>query len=260
MLRISTLLLMLASTLPAYAKERSATAQALKLSALGIMYYRDGDYVQAIARFREAYARQKRPDLLYNIAQAYRKIGDCPSALDHYQRYLVAEPTAYNRTRIEERIYEMEQCVQGNTAPQLTDQPKDDKIEAPPPPVEAAKPPPPIEPPLWPAEPEPPRPAIVKPPPQPMRGRKAVRVIGLVSIGAGLAMTAAAAGLTATAASTADQVARLYQDGGQWNDEFAQVDSRGRAASSAAAGLYTVGAAAIAGGGAMVWLGWRTPR
>jgi tetratricopeptide (TPR) repeat protein len=260
MLRISTLVLMLASALPAYAKERSASAQALKLSALGIMYYRDGDYVQAIARFKEAYERQKKPDLLYNIAQSYRKLGDCPQALEHYQRYLGAEPTAYNRTRIEERIYEMEQCTQGNTPPPPAEQLK--KEIEPTPVVETAKPPPPVEPPLWPVkpEPEPARAPIVKAPPQPMKHRKAVRIVGLVSIGVGLAMTAAAAGLTATAASTADQVGRLYREGGQWNDDFANVDSRGHAASSAAAGLYTLGAAAIAGGGAMVWLGWRTPK
>jgi tetratricopeptide (TPR) repeat protein len=246
MLRTCIVLVLFAAS-PASAKERSRTA--LKLTAQAIAHFRDGQYTEAIARFEEAYARDKRPDLLFNIAQSYRKVGECAEALDYYRRYLEAEPTAYNRSRVEERIHEMERCSQGVAPPApITEASKEDS--SPLPPLESA----------WPApDPEPPL-KIIRPPPQRIRGYQRLRVAGVASIGLGLAMTAAAAGLSATAQSASFEVSRVYQEAGQWNEELASVESRGRAATSASAALYTFGAAALVGGGVMVYLGWRPPR
>ncbi|MBI4509046.1 MAG: tetratricopeptide repeat protein [Deltaproteobacteria bacterium] len=54
----------------------------------GEQYYLRGRYEQAVSEFREAYRLSQRPALLYNIAQAYERLGDIPKAREHLKAYL----------------------------------------------------------------------------------------------------------------------------------------------------------------------------
>src|SRR4051794_22832671 len=65
----------------------------------GSQLYEEAHYEEAIARFQEAYRLSGRPDLLFNIAQAYRLEGPahCATALRYYQRHLDEQPSASNR-------------------------------------------------------------------------------------------------------------------------------------------------------------------
>ena len=72
------------------------------------------EYDAAIAAFKEAYSISRRPGLLYNIAQAYRKQGNCVQALEFYRNYLRLEPDAKNRGAVDKRIAEMQACAKSS--------------------------------------------------------------------------------------------------------------------------------------------------
>ncbi len=258
-MKMVVVLAVVAAAVPVWSKEHGSSdeREAVRLSAQGIIYFRDGDYVQAIDRFKGAYAKSRRPDLLFNIAQAYRKTGQCAQALDYYQNYLEAEPAAFNRTRVEERITEMKQCSSGAvTTTMPSEGPKDDRPPAPAPPPEPS----PFEQPSAERELDNTLTRPVPPPRRPMRGRTAIRIAGLASLGVGLVLGATGAYFAASAVSSSGQVSGLFRDGGQWNDEYQRIESDGRGASAGAAGLLTVGAAALIGGATLTGIGWSNPR
>jgi len=60
----------------------------------GKAFYDKQQYVQALDRFKRAYALTSDADLLYDIAQTYRQLGQCVPALDGYREYLRAKPQA----------------------------------------------------------------------------------------------------------------------------------------------------------------------
>jgi len=85
--------------------------EARRLYDLGITHYDLGEFDQAIAAFKQAYALTQAPGLLFNIAQAYRLKKDYENALYFYRSYLRKEPDAPNRSDVEARIGEMEQLI-----------------------------------------------------------------------------------------------------------------------------------------------------
>src|SRR6185503_6645188 len=58
----------------------------------GLAAQEAGDYAAAIDFYEKAYALIPHPVLLFNIAQAHRLNGNAAEALDHYRRYLAADP------------------------------------------------------------------------------------------------------------------------------------------------------------------------
>jgi tetratricopeptide (TPR) repeat protein len=62
--------------------------------ARGLELYGDGAYEAALLEFRAGFALEARPELLFALAQAERKSGDCASALVYYRRFLGTEPPA----------------------------------------------------------------------------------------------------------------------------------------------------------------------
>src|SRR5258706_5052314 len=49
-------------------------------------------HAQALAELQAAYAIRQLPKLLYEMARAHQRLGNGKEALDHYRRYLVADP------------------------------------------------------------------------------------------------------------------------------------------------------------------------
>jgi len=62
--------------------------------ATGIAYYDRAQYRLAAREFEEAYRLAPRPPLLYDIARACQKLGDLGRAVEFYEAYLVAAPSA----------------------------------------------------------------------------------------------------------------------------------------------------------------------
>jgi tetratricopeptide (TPR) repeat protein len=62
------------------------------------VHYRAGDYEQAIAELRLAFAASPEPQYLFAMGQAYRASGDCARAIESYGAYLRTGPKP-NATR-----------------------------------------------------------------------------------------------------------------------------------------------------------------
>ncbi len=64
------------------------TASARELFQKGQAAYRRGDYDEAITHWEAAYRADPRPLILYNISQAYERLGKLSEAVDALERYL----------------------------------------------------------------------------------------------------------------------------------------------------------------------------
>ncbi|MCK9462433.1 MAG: PEGA domain-containing protein [Proteobacteria bacterium] len=78
----------------------AAFADARQHYLAGQDYYTQGRYEKAIAEFEEAYRLDPRPLLLYNIGQAWEKLGDLVKAVDFLKKYLDADPNNSERTTL----------------------------------------------------------------------------------------------------------------------------------------------------------------
>src|SRR5204862_6239173 len=85
----------------------SVDPEARRLAEEGLRHFDLGQYADAIRDFKAAYLRAPSPELLYDLAQAYRLSGDCPQAAAMYRRYLATSPTGRQRARTDQRIAEL---------------------------------------------------------------------------------------------------------------------------------------------------------
>lgn len=81
------------------------------IEASGSKHFELAEYAAAIADFKEAFRITDRPELLFNIAQAYRLAGDCLQARTFYKNYLRRVPDAQNADKVRARIDELEACA-----------------------------------------------------------------------------------------------------------------------------------------------------
>ncbi len=162
-----------------------------RLADEALIAYKQADYARAIELLQRAYKIRQVPTLLYNLARAYDQIGDADRAYEAYRRYshlADADPTL--KTRAVAHLVLLEETRRKRTAPspevspsQATPKPSAPSAAAPPPPaVDTSRPPPAVE--------------TSRPPPEPPRQRGwssqqkaalALGVLGLASVGAGIA-------------------------------------------------------------------------
>lgn len=215
--------------------------KARQLYEQGNTHYDLAEYDRAIELFKQAYTLSKRPTLLYNIAQAYRLKGDCAMALQFYKNFRRLAPEGELRTKVEERIAEMEQCVKaGQAAPPPKEK---EAVQADP---DAAKPP-------APTDDRPPAPT------EPARPGRTKKLVGWISLGAGVALVATGGYFSSVAAGKSSDVEALCAAQGlpgggcTWSDELEALQQDGEAADRNAIIFYAVGGAAITGG-VVLWL------
>src|SRR5687768_1246993 len=102
--RFGALILALA-VLPSAAE--AGRERALELYEEGTISYKARRFDDAIQKYRAAYQEYPAPEFLFNIAQAYRQLDDCPRALHYYRRYLSLRPGAKEKREIEARIRDL---------------------------------------------------------------------------------------------------------------------------------------------------------
>lgn len=78
-------------------------ARAKELYLRGDRRYAEGDYEAAVVAFAEAYRLSGRPALLFNLANAFERLGRYEQALDHLERYAAHAP-AHQQERVAKRI------------------------------------------------------------------------------------------------------------------------------------------------------------
>ncbi|MEK6606716.1 MAG: tetratricopeptide repeat protein [Myxococcota bacterium] len=84
---------------PPEAKQRHELAKTL---------FRDGKYADAAREWERVYELTQKTDLLFNIGQCHRNLGDDTRALSAFRRYLEGRPDAPNRAEVEQMIREIE--------------------------------------------------------------------------------------------------------------------------------------------------------
>jgi hypothetical protein len=80
--------------------------------------YGAGDVVGALQSMQRSYELSGRPELLFNLGQLQRELGDCPRALQDYQKYLSQAPQGTRRDEAERISAELEsKCPEQPAAP-----------------------------------------------------------------------------------------------------------------------------------------------
>jgi len=103
------------------------SARIAELNETGARAYAERHYRTAIEKFVEAYAIDHDPNLLFNIARCYEKLGDLGAAIEKYEAF-VAAPGADTEGRIKAKasLVELQQLKeQGGVTPQQAAAPTD---------------------------------------------------------------------------------------------------------------------------------------
>jgi tetratricopeptide (TPR) repeat protein len=205
-------------------------ADTATLEASGQRHYELAEYAAAIADFKEAFRISDQPELLFNIAQAYRLSADCRQALTFYRTYLRRLPGAANAERVRARITEMEAC--------------------------AAKPAPetPVTPPATGAITT--TASLPPPPPPPARGRTWKTWAGIGALGAGAIAAGAGVLFAARGSAKSDELRELCATSCSGDDARA-IESAGRAANRNATIGFVAGGALVAAGVVLIVLDHR---
>lgn len=90
----------------AFADDRQAEARDRFIE--GRNAYEEGEYLEAAAKFLEAYELSERSELLYNVGQAYRRADALGRAERYFQEYLNQLPNAPNADEVVETIIEIQ--------------------------------------------------------------------------------------------------------------------------------------------------------
>jgi hypothetical protein len=199
--------------------------------------YDAGDYKSAIELFTTAHRLSKAPEILFDIGQAFRALGDCHKAVENFDAFIAVAPTDDPLlAKAKMRRSELASCA-GADKPL----PKVDRVA-----VVSGEP----------TAPKPAtRPALLSLQTQPVERAPASvkRTACAVAAGSTVALAATALGLGLAAWSKAVDV----EDQTVWNSDAQRDDARGRAFADAS--VATLMAAGVAGlvAGTSCWLTWR---
>lgn len=109
--------MMFVTASPAHADD---VAEAQTKFRAGATAYREARYKQAIDLFLEANRLDPHPELIFNVGQAYEKLGDVPNALRAYREYLRLSPAAGDRATVETSIKNLEQRLRDKGVQQVS--------------------------------------------------------------------------------------------------------------------------------------------
>ena len=101
---ILAFVLLLGSARAATAQEDKTTERARIHLKAAIAYYDEARYEDASREMEAAYSLKPLPDLQYNLAQCYERLGRYNDAAKAYETYLQGNPTAPDRKLVETRI------------------------------------------------------------------------------------------------------------------------------------------------------------
>src|ERR1700743_3421616 len=87
----------------AFAQDEATERARIHLKA-AIAYYDEARYEDAAREMETAYGIKQLPDLQYNLAQCYERLGRYDAAAHAYESYLAANPGAPDRNLVTTRI------------------------------------------------------------------------------------------------------------------------------------------------------------
>ncbi|HEY5925491.1 MAG TPA: tetratricopeptide repeat protein [Kofleriaceae bacterium] len=211
----------------------TAVEQAKARFKQGKAYQDVGQYERAAAEYKAAYELDRRPEMLFNVAQAYRLAAKKQDALDYFKRYLDAQPSGAGADEARKHVAALTMELEEEKRAQQAQ------------PVE----PPPVEKPL-PVEPPPPVATVET------RNSPTLRIAGLATAGAGVIALAVGVKFGLDARADADAISN--KDMSAWTAEDKARFENGEAANRNMAIAYGVGGALVIGGAVMYFVGSRT--
>lgn len=108
-LRAALMALVMLTSASAIAQSPQNVERARSLFAEGSRHYDAGELNEALEDFLAAFRLVPLPELAYNIARTYERMGDVPRAIEFYRSYLTrAAADAEERGDVEARIAELE--------------------------------------------------------------------------------------------------------------------------------------------------------
>ncbi len=228
--------------------EPDATVEVRALVDSAQRHFDLGEYQAAIDGFREAYRRDPRPGLLYNLGQAYRLAGDCVTAALMYRNFMRLAPDSRHRPLAEQQLTAIADCerAQLDAGATAQDEPGEDTTG----PAAHADPGEPV-----PRTPSPRRDRVAAP----RRGGGRLRISGIAAAVTGGVALALGGYFSVDAADASRQVSEGYRDGSTWA-ELEPIDARGRRSEQLGATLMVAGGVAVAAGATLYALGWRAAR
>lgn len=139
------------------------TAEAKRQFQEAEAHYDAGRWTEAVAGYQQAYVLSPRPPLLFNIAQAYRNLGDVAGAIGYYRQYLEKDPKGKRVAEARKHLASLEASLPKQPPVEPVMQPEIVKEPAPRPPEVTSPPidpvivkpaeavsPPPKQRPVWP--------------------------------------------------------------------------------------------------------------
>jgi hypothetical protein len=92
--------------------------QARAIYGTALKHYNVAEYTEAIENFKQAYLLTNAPELLYDIAQAYRLKGpgNCALAAQFYGNYLRVDPRGSKRASAEGALADVQACAKEESA------------------------------------------------------------------------------------------------------------------------------------------------
>ena len=194
--------------------------------------YKRRDYLAAAAEYQAAFDLSRLPGLLYNVAQSYRLGGEKEKAAAAYRHFLEQAPEHSLAALARGHLEALERELAAARPP------------------EEPRPPPPA--------PAPPAPDLTESAPEPAAAPgRGLRVAGLVSAGVGLVALGAALHYGIEAKKASDAISD-NQEG--WTEGLLDRYDEGESAETRMFVLTGVGAAALATGGVLYYLGLRAGR
>lgn len=98
---------------------RADDDRAKELFDRGTSAFHAGDFPKALTLFREAYAIDPHPILMYNIARSEESLGHATEAVRAFRKYLELAPDAEDRGAVEQRIATLERQLEEKRALEL---------------------------------------------------------------------------------------------------------------------------------------------
>lgn len=244
--------------------------RARELYQRGQEQFERGQYAAAIEIFREGYALAPRPQFLFNIAQAYRLVGECERAREFYESYLRAMPAASNRAIAEKHLAATVRCIEQQrmareaSAAAPAPAPGANTVPVSAAPAAAAAPPAATRaaaPAAAPVSAAPAAPAgtfvATAPGSSPPAGLGRGRLAGLGLVALGGAALGLSVVFALDAASASRQVDEVFDAGGQWEPRLAEVERRGQRSETRSIVFAGVSLGLFAGGALLYHLGGR---
>jgi hypothetical protein len=109
-MRASGVALLILVGLPAMVRAEDRQ-RARELYRQGTQHYDVGDYKLALDSFKEAYHQFESPEILFNIAQCHRQLGEDVQAVREYRMYLLKASEAQNRSEVQALIAKLEKAI-----------------------------------------------------------------------------------------------------------------------------------------------------